>query len=140
MITKDNVKELFDYKDGNLYWKKTGKKAGCATQYVRVGYQKKKYLAHRIIWLWHNGEWPDVCDHIDQNPLNNRIENLRSVTKAENNLNNKAAGVAFDKRSGGYWSATYRGIHYGTYKTKTAALARRAQLELADPAHLRTAL
>lgn len=44
----------------------------------------KKYL-HRDIWIFHNGSIPkgfDI-DHIDGNCLNNSIDNLQCLTKAE---------------------------------------------------------
>ena len=149
MITAENVHDLFECRDGKLFWKITvnnralaGSEAGHqdSTQgYRRITYAKKKWMAHRIVYLMHHGEWPEICDHIDQDPTNNRIENLRSCTKAENNLNNKCAGVVFDRRAN-RWYATYRSRHFGCYPTKALALARRRELEIADPQHLRTEL
>ena len=44
----------------------------------------------RIIWKIVNGKDPDqVIDHIDGNPANNRISNLRDVTQRENSLNRR---------------------------------------------------
>lgn len=42
---------------------------------------------HRAVWLWHHGVLPAAIDHIDGNPLNCRIENLRPCTNAENQFN-----------------------------------------------------
>ncbi|WP_425359496.1 HNH endonuclease signature motif containing protein [Borborobacter arsenicus] len=42
---------------------------------------------HRIIWFLEKGCWPDVIDHIDGDGLNNRIDNLRDVSQAENMRN-----------------------------------------------------
>ena len=48
----------------------------------------KTYPAHRIAWLIYYGEWPkNQIDHINQDPTDNRIENLRDVTHAENHKN-----------------------------------------------------
>lgn len=72
---------------------------------VRQGrINKKAYLAHRVIWLMIHGQWPDEIDHIDGNPSNNKIENLRSVTRQENTKNlkrrikNKIPNVTYSKQ------------------------------------------
>ena len=55
---------------------------------LRGGFFGKKYCTHRIAWLIYYGEWPkNEIDHINQDPTDNRIENLRDVTHAENNKN-----------------------------------------------------
>ena len=47
-------------------------------------------MAHRLIWIYHYGQDPDLdIDHIDRNRANNRIENLRLVTRSQNNHNAK---------------------------------------------------
>lgn len=42
---------------------------------------------HRVVWLLCHGRWPTQIDHIDGNPLNNRVENLREVSRSENDAN-----------------------------------------------------
>jgi len=42
------------------------------------------YFAHRIIWKMVHGEDPLIVDHINRDPSDNRIENLRNVTQREN--------------------------------------------------------
>ena len=55
---------------------------------LRGGFFGKKYCTHRIVWLIYYGEWPkNEIDHINQDPTDNRIENLRDVTHVENNRN-----------------------------------------------------
>jgi hypothetical protein len=92
------VRELFDYDPatGDLIWKiKPAKKiivgsvVGCINHgYKQVKFDNKIYRLHRVIWLWHYGEWPEnEIDHINRIPLDNRIENLRVVTHLENSQN-----------------------------------------------------
>lgn len=69
-----------------------GKEAGSTRPdgYVRVGVDGKDYLVHRIVWLFAHNEWPEYeLDHIDGNPSNNALSNLRPATHAENHQNQK---------------------------------------------------
>jgi hypothetical protein len=68
-------------------------------------------MAHRLVWAFCRGAWPGgFIDHSDGNKANNRIENLRVATKAENGCNRGAAknnalgmkGVTFHRQSGLY--------------------------------------
>ena len=96
-ITQEYLRQVFDYDQaGHLIWKrkdrgvKLGQKAGHITKdgYYLIRLDKVLYKGHRLIWLWHNGEWPlDELDHIDNNPSNNAIENLRNATKQQNMRN-----------------------------------------------------
>lgn len=85
-LTQECVRSLFDYRDGELYWKVSrgnGMKIGDLAGTVRTdGYRSiqingKLYLAHRLIFLYHYGYIPKEIDHIDSNPSNNNISNLR---------------------------------------------------------------
>jgi hypothetical protein len=49
---------------------------------------KTRVKAHQVVWALHNGSWPETgIDHINGNPSDNRIENLRCVSQAENMMN-----------------------------------------------------
>ncbi len=72
------------------------KYSGKNTGYVRKnGYLSlivggKEYSAGRLAWLLHYGIWPDgEIDHINGNRIDNRIFNLRIVTRSENAINKK---------------------------------------------------
>jgi len=110
MVTQELLKELYEYKDGTFFWKKTGKEhkstpITAAHRYARLVVNKKAYMLHRLIFLYHNGYLPKVIDHIDNNRENNSIENLRETTQQLNCLNrlthktNKSGckNVHFDK-------------------------------------------
>lgn len=57
--------------------------------YWAVQIKGKKLAAHRVLWWLLNGEIPvgQCIDHIDGNRGNNRPENLRLCTRAQNNWN-----------------------------------------------------
>jgi hypothetical protein len=82
--------------------------SGTGKAYLRLGFAAKHIYAHRIIWVWMTGEQPQTIDHIDGNGLNNKWDNLRSVTQAENVRNARKhtstksgmTGVTFRKESG----------------------------------------
>jgi len=107
MITQQLVKDLFQYRDGNLYWNvarqkiKIGQKAGNVnptTGYELIGISGKLYRTHRLVFLMFNGFLPKEIDHIDGNKLNNCIENLRETTHSDNCKNigyrkNNTSGV-----------------------------------------------
>jgi len=89
----------------NACW--SGKEAFCNSD--KDGYKKgvllyKTYGAHRVIWAVHFGFWPkNMIDHIDRNPENNRIENLREAAASQNACNR---GLRVDNTSG------YKGVFW----------------------------
>lgn len=85
---------------------KVGSRAGCLSipsGRVQIKFKGKQYLAHQLAWLFTHGIWPvNVIDHIDGNPFNNAISNLRDVTQQINMHNQKR--IAKHNKSG------YRGV------------------------------
>ena len=103
-----------------------------------------RFFAHRVIWAITQGSWPeDQIDHINGDPLDNRIVNLRAVSHLENQRNMKlrstnvsgANGVNWSKQTG-KWSVKIRdGKRYlslGHYADLAEAVAvrRRAEAEI----------
>ena len=98
------VRTLFNYQDGSLVWKVNrgtaveGDKAHSnGNGYLAIKLFGRPYLEHRLIWLWHGNELDGDIDHIDGNPLNNKIENLRTASHSENMRNAK---MRSDNKSG----------------------------------------
>jgi hypothetical protein len=145
MINIELAQRLFDYRDGNLYWKAfkgpnatAGSLAGSVRKdgYCRISIDGKFYLAHRLIWLWHGHELPEKIeiDHIDRNRSNNNIDNLRLATRNQNERNKVRKGYRFEA---GKWRAkiTINGKdkHLGMFDTEEQA--RLAYLTAAKPIH-----
>ena len=124
-ITQDYLKYLFDYKDGNLYWDKSRGKAkiGNIAGYTRKDRYKaiqingKMYLAHRLIFLYHQGYLPKSIDHIDGDPSNNKINNLREATNKENSRNQKKTEFYNGKQT----SSIYKGVYWNKLEEKWVA-------------------
>lgn len=141
----------YDAETGVLTWKPRGQK-GWDSRYAGTpalhatnsgGYRSgcifgRSFKAHRVAWAIHHGAWPDSeIDHINGDASDNRITNLREVSKALNARNRRLrsdnptgfVGVSSDRN--GKWRAR---IHIdgkerslGSFKTQEeAAEARRA--------------
>jgi hypothetical protein len=121
-------------------------KPGKHTQgYFRVSLSKnnikKMFLVHRLVALAfiENSENKKCVDHIDNNPLNNNLINLRWATNTENSRNSKkpitntsgVKGVHFHKQKNKWSAQIYIGgkqIHLGYFETiEEASLARQTK-------------
>ena len=61
-----------------------------STGYSRVMINNKHYSAHRLAWLYMYGVWPKgEVDHLNGVRHDNRIENLRDVTRNVNQQNQR---------------------------------------------------
>lgn len=96
MLSQAELHERFEYRNGELFYKisplpkiKVGSKVGSVNRagYVKVTLNKKKYFVHRIIFMMQHGYLPKEIDHINCNPSDNRIENLREVNRTQNRYN-----------------------------------------------------
>lgn len=148
------VKSLFNYvpSTGKLYWSnptskiiKPGSEAGCISsrdKYVTIVIHGKRYMAHRLIWLYMTGSYPEnQIDHINHNRSDNRWSNLRDVTHRENHQNrpmskaNKSGvvGVSWDKarnRWGASIKVENKKVHLGRFKDKEEAIKARKDAEI----------
>ena len=93
-----------------------GETAGTTkSQYVVISIKGRLYPAHRLAWLYVHSAWPSCdIDHIDGDKRNNRLKNLRDVTKSVNMQNRKRAQannqskLAGAMKNNGSWMARIR--------------------------------
>ena len=105
------------------------------TGYWVIKIDNVSYRAHRLAWFYMTEAWPAAdIDHIDGNKANNRIANLRDVTRSVNVQNakrarssNKSGFLGVSQHESGFQAAirTENGKrHYlGTYQTPELAHA-----------------
>lgn len=149
MTWKTRAEHWFRTKLSHVGWNKTWAGTPALNSPDAYGYLTgailgQSHKAHRVIWALHYGRWPKAIDHINGVVTDNRISNLREISKAENALNSKLrsdstsgqTGVSFDKARG-FWKA-YININgkqkfLGRHETKQSAIrARRAGEKLHD--------
>jgi hypothetical protein len=96
--------------------------------------------AHRVAWFISHNEWPDFIDHINGNPSDNRLCNLRAASRSDNNKN---ASIRKDNTSGVvgvYWNkqckkwmavinSDGKSKYLGMYNNKEAAIEARTTAE-----------
>lgn len=137
------LKELVDYQSGGLLiWRKrselsrtdktfntkfSGNKVGSVakTGYLETRIKGTAWLVHRLVFLFHHNYLPDNVDHINGIKTDNRIENLRSCTVAQNMHNAKGKssktndlpkGVFYDRRGRYRVQISYnKKIYWGGY-------------------------
>jgi hypothetical protein len=144
MITQAELHEAFNYDPATGVFSrkkvfsnrsKVGGKLGLkqAKRHITIYQNGKYYCAHRLAWLYVYGKWPDgYVDHINGDPTDNRISNLRDSTQSQNLCNSKlpvtnktgVKGVSWDD-SRGQWFAKIQ------YKKKQYPLGRYDDFDVA---------
>jgi len=111
-----------------------GKELKCKNKdgYVTLNASKNgkqyKFYAHQFIWWWVHKETVNCIDHINRNESDNRIINLRGVTRLQNQWNQKERkGYTKNKRDGTFTAQiNVKEKHYflGNFKTEQEASNR----------------
>jgi hypothetical protein len=103
ILTQTQVQHLLEYDPdtGIFLWRKNGQKkrvsrvAGGAIPagYIVIGINKKTWMAHRLAWIYANGDIPPdrFIDHINRDRSDNRLSNLRLVDALESTHNRNAS-------------------------------------------------
>lgn len=142
MITQSELKSILHYslETGVFTWKtprsnnsiKINYKVGTLQNgYLHIHLNYKRYLAHRLAWLYVYGTWPNgMLDHINGNKEDNRIINLRESCNRKNQQNQykhregHLVGTTFHKKAK-KWRARIRVnkqlISLGLYNTQLEA-------------------
>jgi hypothetical protein len=91
--SRDYVRKAFLHEPstGWLIRRKNSDIVGCSnTQgHLQVRIHGVRYYVHQIVWLYYFGFIPKLIDHINRNPADNRLENLRPADKSINSHNSK---------------------------------------------------
>jgi hypothetical protein len=129
VATIERIREVLGYnpETGIFVWKKrndvrpcwnarhAGKKTGVKTNIhgfysICIVIDSKTYRAHRVAWAYVHGYWPkNEIDHINLDPCDNRIANLREADRAQNECNKR---VRVDNKLG------IKGIHWDKTRNK----------------------
>ena len=150
-ITKEKLQAVYDYdeRSGSLSHRRTTftgnakeiatRSHGCGYLYVHIN--KKRYFAHRIIYMYMTGCFPKQVDHINHIRDDNRWENLRDVGSRENSINTSLSknsktnvnGVCMHKPTGKYRAyimVNRKHIHLGLFNSITEAKEARHKADV----------
>lgn len=153
-VGMDRVRQMiaYDAESGSFTWicsrkgrsARPGAPAGCmrGDGYVRIVIDGQFHYAHRLAWQFEFGPIPEdmEIDHIDHNPANNKISNLRLVTKSGNRKNRSRDSRNSSGINGVYWASHAKAwcaqirseretIHIGYFKNLADAAQARKQAE-----------
>ena len=145
MIEIEGYKNYAVSEDGKIFsldYNRSGEVRELSPKTVSTGYhcvglykdgKRKNFYVHRLVAQAFLDDYdPDLdVDHIDRNKINNHVSNLRIVTRSQNQQNNNAKGVCFDKRHNKWYARLM--VNYKCYcapyrATEAEAIADREEL------------
>ena len=102
--------KMYRYDNKHKKWNCCSNNKPCG-RYIQIGINKKLYYLHRLVYKYHNEDFDltdishnNQIDHININPLDNRIENLRAVNHSQNQRNKNKSKNCSSKYKGVCWS------------------------------------
>lgn len=131
-IPVEHIRDRYDYKPltGELVVRRTGNVLKPFNRcQVQLNYRGDRIWTSlgRVVYAWYVGEWPEpTVDHIDRDPWNNRIWNLRPATALQQAQNTSVFnGGAHNDKTGWRVRPRIRGERksLGTFNTKEEAQA-----------------
>lgn len=150
MINQNQLKELIHYDEITGVLTSLQDRPRCPTGsvlgsnngrgYLRLMLCNRKYYAHRLAWLYVYGVWPDEIDHINHVKTDNRIINLRSASRVDNNKNASKRADNKSNVSGVHWKNSIKrwvaqirrdpeNRHLGSFSDKFEAICCRKSAE-----------
>lgn len=100
MTLQQQLQEYYHYENGELFYRKAtgprkaGASAGSVQYYehnghnrVRVRFKGKLYYRYQLVFCYVHGYIPEMIDHINRNPMDDRVDNLRACTASEDQMN-----------------------------------------------------
>lgn len=155
-LTQQRLSELLRYEPetGHFYWRETRARGAlrdgiaggvCTNGYLNIKILGRRYLSHRLAWLYMHGRWPKhTIDHINGDKADNRALNLREATHSENQCNRKpqrnnssgVVGVSWHAKTR-KWRADikFRGQQKTLGYYETVELAAKARAAAAKSVH-----
>ncbi len=117
-LSANYLREILNYdpETGIFTWKvcrgssRAGNVAGSkgGDGYTQISINGKSYKAHRVAWLYVTGEWPEYqVDHRNGVKHDNKWNNLREATQAQNGQNQKLRRTNVSGYLGVCWCAKY---------------------------------
>lgn len=161
MLTQEYLRLILDYnpETGVFTWLKNanrskawntrwvGRIAGAKSKNgyiilsISLGWAKKRMLAHRLAFIYMEGEAPEQVDHINGIRNDNRWENLRAVDNFINSRNQKLRNTNTSGYNGVYWckrrllwyvriGLNGKNLHGGYFEKKMDAVKARSELDV----------
>jgi hypothetical protein len=119
-ISHERLQELLHYdpETGDIRWRvrvakriRVGDLTGSREKrgYRRIMIDARLYLAHRLAWFYVHKEWPErEIDHINCDPSDNRLVNLRPATSSQNKANRRPNRSSSSPFKGATWCKRHR--------------------------------